>query len=77
MMQYIYRSRYLVVINENNYLSVYKFEKQKFDQPFLSFQAKHIVIGKSRVCQMTEVSGAMDNSNFNGKTILLEVEDKK
>ena len=26
---------------------------------------------------MTEISAAMDNSNFNGNTILLEVEDKK
>ena len=48
-----------------------------FDQPFLSFRAKNLFIGKSRVCQMTEFSGAMDNSNFNGNTILLEVEDKK
>ena len=26
---------------------------------------------------MTDFSGAMDNSNFDGNTILLEVEDKK
>ena len=26
---------------------------------------------------MTEFSGAMDNSNFDGNTLLLEVEDKK
>ena len=77
MMQYNFRSRYLVVINENTYVSVYNYEKSKFDQPFLSFQAKNIFIGKSRVCQLTEISGAMDNSNFDGNTILLEVEDKK
>ena len=40
MMQYNYRSRYLVVINENTYVSVYKYEKYKIDQPFLSFKAK-------------------------------------
>ena len=77
MMQYNYRSRYLVVTNDNTYVYVYKYEKYKFDQPFLSFQAKFIFIGKSRVCEMTELSGAMDNSNFKGNTILLEVEDKK
>ena len=56
MMQYNYRSRYLVVINENIYVSVYEDENYKFDQPFLSFQAKNISIGKSKVCQMTEFS---------------------
>ena len=40
MMQYNYRSRYLVVINKNTYVSVYKYENYKFDQPFLSFQVK-------------------------------------
>ena len=29
------------------------------------------------VSQKTEFSGAMDNSNFNDNTILLQVEDKK
>ena len=77
MMQYTYRSRYLVFINENAFVSVFKYEKYKFDQPFLSFQAKNIFISKSRVCQLTEVSGAMDNSNFIDNTVLLEVEDKK
>ena len=77
MMQYNYRSRFLVVINEITCVSVYKYEKNKFDQPLLSFQAKFFFVGKSRVCQMREFSGAMDNSTFNGNTILLEVEDKK
>ena len=35
MIQYKYRSRYLVVVNENTYVSVYKYEKYKCDQPFL------------------------------------------
>ena len=46
MMQYNYRSRYSVVMNENVSVSVYKFEKYNFDQPFFSFQAKNIFIGK-------------------------------
>ena len=43
-MQYNYRSRYLNVINENTYVSVYKYEKHKFDQPFLSFQPKNFLM---------------------------------
>ena len=49
-MQYNYQSRYLVVLNENTYVSLYRNEKFKFDQPFLSFQAKNIFIGKSKIC---------------------------
>ena len=40
MMQNNFRYRCLVVINENTYVSVYKYNKHKFDQPFLSFQVK-------------------------------------
>ena len=77
MVQYNYRSRYLIVINENTYVSVYKNQKYKFDQPFLSFRAKNIFIGKARVCQKAEFSGALNNPNFDGNTILLECEDRK
>ena len=51
-MQYNYRNKYLVVIDGVVY--VYKYEKCKFDQPFLLFHAKKIFIGKSKICQMTE-----------------------
>ena len=44
MMQYKYRSKNLVVIDGDVY--VYNHEKCKIDQPFLSFQPKHIFIGK-------------------------------
>ena len=77
MMQFNYQSKYLVVVNENTYVSVYIYEKCKFDQTFLCFQAKKFFIAKSKLCSMTEVSGAMDKSNFNGNTVLLEVEDEK
>ena len=77
IIQYNYRSRYLVVINENNYVSVYKYEKYKFDQPFLSFPAKNVLTGKTKICEMTEFSGALDNSNFDGNTILLDVRISK
>ena len=42
-----------------------------------SFQAKNIFIGKSKVCSMTEFSGAKDSSDFDGNTILLECEDNE
>ena len=42
IMQYNYESRLLVLINENTFVSVYRVEKYKFDQPFLSFQVKNI-----------------------------------
>ena len=44
MIKYNYQFRYLVVIKENTYVSVYKYEKDKIDQPFLSFQAKNILL---------------------------------
>ena len=54
---------------------VYKYEKGEFEQPFLSLQPKHIFIGKSKVCEMTEFCEANDNSDFDGNTILLECQD--
>ena len=77
MMKYIYQPKYLVVLNENTYVFVYKYENYKFDQPFLPFQAKNIFIGKSKICWLTEFSGALNNSNFDGNTSLLECEDSK
>ena len=47
MIQYHYRSRYLVVIDGDVY--VYKYEKCIFDQPFFSFQAKYIFVRKRKV----------------------------
>ena len=77
MLQYTYQSNHLVVINENTYVSAYKNEKNKFDQPFLSFQARNVSIDKSKFCDMTKLSGALEIYNFDGKTILLEREDIK
>ena len=75
LIQHNYQSRYLVIIDDSVY--VYKYEKCKFDPPFLSFQPKHIFISESKVCQMTENSGANDSSEFDGNTILLECEDNE
>ena len=71
MMQFDYRYRYLVVIKYAN-VYVYKYEKYSFDPPFLSFQAKIIFIGKSKVCPMSEFSGAGDKTDFDRITLLLE-----
>ena len=76
-MHYNYQSRYLVVINEIAYVSVYKDEKCKFDQPFLTFPAKNIFIGQTKVCLLTESSGGLNNLKFDGVTSLLDCEDSK
>ena len=73
MIQNKYQSNYLVIIDGNVY--VYKYEKCKFDQPFLSLKPKHIFIGKSKVCPMTHFSGAYDSSSFKRNTLLLECEN--
>ena len=74
-MQYIYRSKHLVV--RDGYVYVYKYEKCKFVQPFISFQAKNFFIGNSKICEMTEFSGAGDSPDCDGNTILLECGDKE
>ena len=48
--QHNYRNGYLFVIDGNVY--VYKYDKIKFDKPFLSFKPKHIFIAKTKVCDM-------------------------
>ena len=48
MMHHNYRSSCLVVINGNTYVSVYKYEKIKFNQPFPSFQVKNISLVNQR-----------------------------
>ena len=71
MIQQNYCSRYLVVKNGDVY------EKCKFDHSFLSFQPKHISIGKPNVCEITQFSEANDSSDFDGKTISLECQDNE
>ena len=47
IMQYSYRNKNLVVIDGDVY--AYRYEKCKFDQPFLSFQAKNVFIGNQKL----------------------------
>ena len=77
IMHYNYENKYLVVIIDSIVYG-YKNKIFKFDPPFLSFEPKHIFIGKSKVCPMTEFSGAGNNSpDFDGNTLLLECEDNE
>ena len=47
-------------------MNVYKYEKCKFDDPFLTFQPNHVFIGKSQ-----------DRDDFNGNTLLLECDNNE
>ena len=77
LMQYNYENKYLVVIIDTT-VYVYKNKICKFDQPLISFQAKSVFIGKSKVCPMTEFSGvADDGSEFDGNTLLIECENNE
>ena len=75
MIQDNYQSKYLVIIDGNVY--VYKYEKCKFDQPFLSFHPKQLFIGKSKICPTNEFSGADSSHDYDGNTLLLEIEDNE
>ena len=75
MIQHNYQSKYLVIID--SVVKVYKYEKCKFDQPFLSYQPKHIFIGKSKNCLISEFSQSEDIVNFDGITLLLECENNE
>ena len=75
MIQHNYQSKYLVIID--SVVNVYKYEKCKFDQPFLSCQPKHVFIGKSKNCPMTEFSQSQDRVIFDGNTHLLECENNE
>ena len=76
IVHYNYEDNYLVVIMDTS-VYVYKYKICKFDPPLSSFQAKNIFIGKSKVCLMTEFSGARDKNVFDGNTLLLECEDNE
>ena len=77
LMHYNYENNYLVVIIDTT-VYVYKNKICKFDPPLISFQAKNVFIGKSKVCPMTEFSGvADDGSEFDGNTLLIECENNE
>ena len=69
------KKKLVVIIDSIVY--VYKNKIFRFDPPLFSFQAKNIFIGKSKVCPMTELSGARDKNVFDGNTFLVECEDNE
>ena len=66
-MHYNYEKKYLVVIIDS-IVYVYKNKFCKLDPPLFSFRAKNVFIGKSKVCSLTEFSGAEDKVKFDGNT---------
>ena len=70
MIQHNYQSNYFVIID--SVVNVYKYEKCKFEQPLLSYQPRHVFIGKSKNFPMNEFSQSQDRVNFHGNTLLLE-----
>ena len=76
MMHYNRENKYLVVIIDS-IVYVYKNKICKFDPRLFTFQAKKIFIGKSKVCPMTELSGAANHSGFDGNTLLIECENNE
>ena len=76
ILHYNYENKYLVVIIGTT-VYVYKNKICEFDPPIFSFQAKNVSIGQSKVCPMTEFSGARDKNVFDGNTLLLELENNE
>ena len=78
-MQYNYRSRYLVTIeNEQSIVNVHKHKKCKLEEVFLVLKPSKnlsMFVGQNYLCRMTEVSGVCDSSDFVGNTILVVRDD--
>ena len=75
-MHYNRENKYLVVIIDS-IVYVYKYKICKIDPPIFMFEAKNIFIGKSKVCPMTEFSGAANHPGFDGNTLLIECENNE
>ena len=80
LMQYNYRFRYLVTIdNEESIVNFYKHEKCIFEEAFLKTKPSKLLsvfIGKNCVCPTTEVRSDCDISDFDGNTMLLGSDHK-
>ena len=76
IMHYNYEDKNLVVIMDTS-VYVNKYKICKFDPPLFSFQVKNVFIGNSKVCSMTDFSGARDENYFDGNTHLLECKDNE
>ena len=69
MMQEIYRSGYLVIMKSKIFINTENANLKSF---FL-VKTKKTIFGKSKICRMTEVSGARDKCDYDGKTLLSDV----
>ena len=66
--------RYVVTLQNKGWVKVQKFEDVSNDKNIIyEVNPMETFIGKSQLCNMTEVSGAKDKEVFDGKTILLEI----
>ena len=76
IMHYDYVNKYVVVIIDS-IVYVYKNKICKLEPPLFTFQTKNVFIGESKICPMTEFSGARDKNDFDGNTLLLECDDNE
>ena len=65
---------YAVTFRNNGWVRVQKLEDVSSDKNII-YEVNPIetFIGKSKLCEMTEFSGAEDNAVFNGNTVLLQI----
>ena len=68
-----YRKHFSVIINDNNVI-IFRIENR---DKIWEGEVKDIFIGKSCLNEMTEFSGARDDSIWDGNTILLKLDEKK
>ena len=68
---------YAVTLQNNKRKKIQKFEDISDDNHVIySVHPLEIFVGKSEVCDMTEMSGARDRSVFDGNTILLRIAEE-
>ena len=75
IIQNSYQNKHLVVVNGDVY--VYRYENVNLLNQFYLFKQKMLLLVKKKVCTITEFSGAEDEEEFNGNTLLLKCEDKE
>ena len=71
IMQYNYRSLYLVTIGNENEIKVYNYETCMFIEPFHTSEPNKLFIGKGPIFRTTEMLGARDKPDSDGHTIFL------
>ena len=64
VIQYNYRSRYLVTNDIKNEIKFYNYVTYHVKETFLTLQLSKICLVKSRICAMTEMSGTLDNHDL-------------